>query len=90
MPEILGGIPSITVITVIITGITGVALMPTVVKILKIDNQIAIGVALGSTAHGVGTSRALEFSDEAVSSGLTMGLTGMMYILVASIVAMFI
>lgn len=91
MSEILGGIPSITVITVIITGITGAALMPVVVRILKIDNQIAIGVALGATAHGVGTSRALEFSDEAGAvSGLTMGLTGTMYILIASIVAMFI
>lgn len=89
MTGMLGGIPGITVVSVIMTGIVGATVMPIVIKLFNIKNPVAIGVALGSTAHGIGTSRAIEIGEEAGAiSGLAMGLTGVTFVLITSLVKM--
>ncbi|MCT4586079.1 MAG: LrgB family protein, partial [Peptostreptococcaceae bacterium] len=47
----LGGITSITVVSIIITGIFGSIIAPTMMKLLKIKNKIAIGIGIGCAAH---------------------------------------
>jgi len=58
----IGGIPNITAAFVIITGILGAIMGPTILRIFRIENEVARGVSLGTAAHGAGTSKAFEFS----------------------------
>lgn len=91
MTEMLGGIQGITVVAVVLTGITGATIMPLIIKIFNLKNPVAIGVALGSTAHGIGTSKAIEIGEEAGAiSGLAMGLTGVTFVLITSLTSMFL
>jgi predicted murein hydrolase (TIGR00659 family) len=58
----IGGVPSITAVFVIMTGILGTMMGPAVLRLFRIDNEIARGVSLGTAAHGTGTSKAFELS----------------------------
>ncbi|KIL76726.1 CidB/LrgB family autolysis modulator [Bacillus badius] len=60
--ETIGGIPAITAVFVIMTGLLGSIIGPIIIHLLRIDNDIARGVLLGTGAHGAGTSKAFEFS----------------------------
>lgn len=80
------GIESLTIVAVIMTGITGATIAPAVMKIGRVKNEIAKGIGIGSSSHGVGTSKAVEMGEEtAGASGLAMGLTGVATVLVASV-----
>lgn len=57
----IGGIPSITAVFVLLTGLTGMIAGPLVVRLLRITNEIARGVLLGTSSHNAGTSKAFEF-----------------------------
>jgi predicted murein hydrolase (TIGR00659 family) len=73
--EQLGGLPSLTAVLVILTGITGAMLGPVVLKLLKVRDWSALGMALGTASHGIGTARALQVNELAGAfSGLAMGL----------------
>lgn len=89
--ETLGGIVGVSVFSVIITGLFGAAFFPMVKDLFKINNPLAIGIALGSTSHAIGTAKALEIDEEAGGySGLAMGLTGLIFVIIGSIINMFI
>ncbi|RIX53932.1 LrgB family protein [Paenibacillus nanensis] len=60
--ESIGGIPTLTAVAVVATGLFGSIIGPSVIRLLKIRNDIAKGVLLGTSAHGAGTSKAFEFS----------------------------
>lgn len=80
--KMLGGNEAVTVLAVVITGLTGAAVAPLVIKIGKIKNNTAKGIGIGSSSHAVGTSKALEISEEAgAASGLAIGVTGLMTII---------
>lgn len=69
----IGGTPTLTTIFVIITGISGGIIGPFLIKWLSIKTPIARGLALGMGAHGVGTSKAMEYGEqEATFSTLAM------------------
>lgn len=77
MAKQIDGVPALTIVFVIITGLLGVLVSPTIFKLLKIDSPIARGMALGMAAHAVGTTRALEYGEEAVTfSTLAMVFAG--------------
>jgi len=63
--EQLGGIKAITVASVVLSAVIGAMLIPMIVKVLKIKDPRAIGVALGSTSQAIGTAKALEINPEA-------------------------
>lgn len=60
--QVIGGVPNITAVFVIITGLLGSIIGPMIVKMFRIDNEVARGVLLGTGAHGTGTSKAFELS----------------------------
>lgn len=91
MSTMLDGIVGITVVAVIFTGIFGAAIMQTIIDVFNLKSPIAIGVALGATSHGIGTSKAIELGpDVGAISGLAMGLTGILFIMTTSLVLMFL
>ena len=72
-----GGIESVTAIVVFFSGLIGSIVGPWILEKCGITNPIARGLALGSAAHGIGTSRAIELGAlEGAVSGLAIGLTG--------------
>jgi putative effector of murein hydrolase len=48
---------------------------PVVLNVLKVRDWSALGMALGTASHGIGTARALQVNELAGAfSGLAMGL----------------
>lgn len=60
--EVIGGVPNITAVFVIMTGLLGTIIGPSVLRIFHFDNEVARGILLGTSAHGMGTSKAFELS----------------------------
>jgi predicted murein hydrolase (TIGR00659 family) len=72
----IGGIGALTAALTIVAGITGAILGPWVLDRIGVHDLRARGIAMGSTAHGIGTARALQESrTEGAFSALCMGLT---------------
>ena len=72
-----GGNVSIAAIVVVVVGIFGGITGPFVLNKLGITSKLARGLALGSSAHGLGTARAMELGAiEGAISGLAIGLMG--------------
>ena len=89
--EELGGYVTLTVAVIIITGILGNVIAPLVCKIFKITEPIAKGVALGTASHAIGTAKALEMGEvEGAMSSLSIGVSGLLTVVSASIFAQFI
>ena len=83
----IGGIPEITVAAIIITGLTGAIIAETVFKFMKIKDPVAIGIAIGTSSHALGTSKAIEIGEaEGAMSSLAIGLAGLMTAIVAPII----
>ncbi|CAL62942.1 Putative effector of murein hydrolase LgrB [Herminiimonas arsenicoxydans] len=77
--EKIGGLPTLTAVMVMLTGIFGAGISHYIFKLMKISDDTTCGFALGATAHGVGTARAFQVSEEAGAfSGLAMGLSGIL------------
>lgn len=82
----LGGIPSVTVAAIIITGIIGAMLAPGLLKLLRITDKVAVGLAIGTSAHAVGTSKAIELGEtEGAMSALAIGVAGLMTVFLAPV-----
>ena len=82
--EQTGGDPAITTAAIAVTGILGCVLCTPLCKLFRITHPVAQGVALGTAAHVLGTTKARELSDltGAVSSlSLTVAgiLTAVLY-----------
>lgn len=80
----LGGIPSITVLNILVTGILGTILAEFVFRIFRIHDPIARGIAIGTSSHAVGTSKALQLGHvEGAMSSLAIGVAGLMTVFIA-------
>ncbi len=70
----VGGIPSLTAAVVICVGIFGGMTGFKVMKMTRIGSPIAQGLSLGTAAHAMGTSRAMDVSDK-YGAFASLGLT---------------
>jgi len=76
--EKIGGIPSLTAVLVIMTGVSGAMMAKYVLDVLRITDHGVRGFAVGVAAHGIGTARAFQVSEQAGAfAGLGMGLNGL-------------
>ena len=76
---------------IILTGIVGSLLGETVCKICRITDPLAKGLALGTSAHAIGTSKALQMGEiEGAMSGLAIAVAGIMTAILAPVVANFL
>lgn len=89
--EELGGIVTITVAVIIITGVLGNMIGETVCRIFRIKEPVAKGLALGTSAHAIGTSKAMELGEiEGAMSSLAIAVAGLLTVIAASFFAEFI
>lgn len=85
--EQLGGLTSITVAAVVITGILGAMLAPLLLKLFRVKDPVAAGLAIGACSHAMGTAKALEIGEvEGAMSSIAIGVCG----LITVVFAMFI
>lgn len=72
-----GGIPSLSAVVVILSGVFGAIVGPPLLRAIGVRSRTATGIALGASAHGVGTARAVEEGEvEAAGAGIAIGLMG--------------
>jgi predicted murein hydrolase (TIGR00659 family) len=87
----LGGIAAITTAVIVVTGILGNIIGPALCKLLKLDDPIAQGVALGTSAHVIGTARAAQMSQLAGAvSSFSLTFAGLVTSILLSCVAQFL
>lgn len=88
--EELGGYVTITVASIIVTGILGNIIGEKVCKIFRIKHPVARGTAMGTSAHAIGTARAMEMGEiEGAMSSLSIVVAGLCTVVGASVFAMF-
>ena len=86
--EELGGNTPVTIMVIIITGIVGNILSERFLRIMHIKHPIAKGIAIGSAAHVIGTSKAMEMGKtEGAMSSLAIVTSGIITVVVASVFA---
>lgn len=78
-----GGAVGITIASVMVTGLLGGLLYPSLLKLFKVKDKIAIGVGLGTAAHAMGVAKASEYGElEAAMAGVSMTLTGFFIVVI--------
>lgn len=79
-----GGVVPITVVAVIFTGILGSIAAPFLIKLFRVKDSVAAGLAIGSCSHAVGTAKAIEIGEvEGAMSGLAIGICGLVTVLIS-------
>ena len=82
--EELGGYVTITVAVIVVTGVL-------ICKVFRITDPIAKGVAIGTSAHAVGTAKAIEMGEiEGAMSSLSIAVAGILTVVGASVFANFL
>lgn len=87
----LHGYIAITVAAIIITGLTGNIIGDKLCNIFGIKHPVAKGIAIGTSAHVMGTSKAMELGEvEGAMSSLSVAVAGLMTVAAALVFENFI
>lgn len=82
----IGGMPAVTVVASIFTGIMGSIIGPYVCKMFRIKDDVAVGVAIGTASHAIGTTKAIELGEtQGAMSGLAIGIAGLITVFLAPV-----
>ncbi len=85
--ESIGGVAPITALSVVVAGIFGNVAGGAIMKLFRITDPVARGLALGSASHAVGTARAIEMGAvEGAIGGVAIGLMGLFTAIVLPII----
>ena len=77
LSESYGGIVPLTLIAIMLTGVLGNSLGPEILNLFRVREPVARGVALGTAAHAIGTTRALELGPvEGAMASLSLVVAG--------------
>ena len=86
-----GGIAAITTAVIVITGVLGSIIGPLLCKLLRLKDPIAQGVAFGTAAHVIGTTKAAQMSELAGAvSSFSLTFAGLVTSILMSVLAQFI
>lgn len=82
--RLYGGNVSVTVIIIILTGILGNIIAEPICNLFHINDPIARGVAIGTSSHAIGTTKANEIGTiEGAISGLSIAVAGICTVLIS-------
>ena len=85
----LNGIPQITIAMVILTGVLGASFGTPLLRLVGIRNDGAIGAAIGTSSHGIGTASLVRQSDiQAAVSSWAMAAAGVLTSVLGSFLAL--
>lgn len=78
LAPVVDGDVSLTIMAVMLSGMTGVILGPLLLRIFRIKDPILQGIAMGTSSHVLGTSRAMEMGSlQGAISSISLFITGM-------------
>lgn len=81
--EMIGGVSEITLVLISIQGVTGYVVAEIIFKILKIDNPVIKGIALGTNSHVSGTAKAMELGEtEGAMSSAAIPIAGVIMVFI--------
>lgn len=87
--EVLEGNVPVTIMAIVLTGITGNIIAEKFLKLIGITHPIARGVAIGTSSHVIGTSKAMEMGEtEGAMSSLAIVTSGIVTVLLAPLFSM--
>ena len=87
--EELGGNVPVTILVIVLTGITGNIFAEKFLRLIKVKEPIAKGIAIGSASHVIGTSKAMEMGQtEGAMSSLAIVTSGVLTVIMASVFAL--
>jgi len=91
LSEEMGGIATVTVLSIIITGIFGNMIAESFLKFIRVTDPVAKGIAIGTSAHVMGTAKAMELGEtEGAMSSLSIAVAGVVTVVVAPLFSMFL
>lgn len=80
-----GGMEGLTVIAVICTGIVGAIFAPSLAKLFRIKSPVAEGIAIGTSSHVIGTTKAVEIGEiQSALSGVAIGICGLITVILVT------
>lgn len=78
LAETYGGLPPLTAVLTILTGTIGALLGPWLLDRIRVHDERARGLAIGTSSHGIGLARIIDGHPvEAAYGSLAMGLTAL-------------
>jgi len=84
----LGGMVALASAVIVLTGIMGNLTAEWLCKVCKIEEPLARGIAIGTSSHAIGTSRAIEMGEvEGAMSGLAIAVAGILTAVLAPVAA---
>ena len=79
LSELFGGMSGVTTAAIIVTGIGGNMMASMLCKLFGITDPVAQGVALGTSAHVIGTAKANEIGElTGAASSLSLVVAGLL------------
>lgn len=82
----IGGIPAVSVAAVVLTGILGAVFAPLLIRMFRVRNSVAAGIAIGTCSHAVGTSKAITLGEvQGAMSGVALGFSGIITVIITLI-----
>lgn len=88
LSEELGGFPAITMATIMLTGLFGAVAAPGLLKVFRVKDPLCQGLAIGTSSHAAGTSRAVEMGEiQGAASSLAIVVTGLLTVIAAPLFA---
>ena len=76
------GIVPVTVAAVVLTGILGAIISPLLIRVCRIKNPVTAGVAIGTSSHVIGTSKAVELGEvEGAMSSISLVTSGLITVI---------
>lgn len=86
--EQIGGYVGVTAAIIVITGILGNLIADGIFKLFRIKEPVAQGIALGSSAHILGTAKAFELGEiQGAISSLSVVTAGILTVFAANLFA---
>lgn len=78
LSRLLGGVPELTAVLTVLAGLVGSVVGPYVLRRAGVRSDMAVGLAIGTSSHGIGTARLVRDHTElaAAVSGLALALAG--------------
>ncbi|MBS2213148.1 LrgB family protein [Carboxylicivirga mesophila] len=85
----ISGMEGITVVSIILTGLIGASVAGVFFRLLRITHPVARGLALGTSAHAIGTSKAIELGEtEGAVSSLSIGVAAITTVVLVAVMQM--
>lgn len=89
LSEELGGVAAVTVTAIVLTGFLGNCMATFLCKLFRVTHPVAKGIAIGTSSHALGTSKAIELGEvEGAMSGLSIAVAGLITVVAAQVFAM--